>query len=446
MFDAVKAYQMAYVYGIREFDLYVGFAEAYYQLGNYHQSIAITEQAIKEKHISLEEKEQLHLKLAQYNMNQNPMKAIESFKAILVNHPDQPEVLLMLGQLYFYEEMFKESLDTYEQFLKSFPPFTEVLHLMYRSHLALEDNKLAEKYLKDAIELKSNELSYYLELINLYQEQERWADTISVYKQALTLGPDDQTLLTNLSGVFFKLKEYENALPYLDRAIKIEPTNFELYLSKSFAFYYLEQLEDEENVYKQILAVDSNHLVAINNLAQILRDTNRLDEAFELYQKAVVLDPNDGKYDKNLGYILLLKEEYSKARECLNQAIAKGSNDHEVYRFLGDTYSGQEDFKEAVKCYEKSLELKPDYYYAMYPLGKAYFFLDELEKAEIYFEAYLERYPLNSGSKFYLKRIAWLKDQKTPDFEVKPAEGVSYITVTLSWVAVILFNDISEGV
>lgn len=420
-FDAAKAYQMAYVYGIREFDLYFGLAEAYYQMGNYHQAIAVAEQALTERHISIEEKEQLYLKLAQYNMNQNPAKSIESFKAILANDPDQAEVLLMLGQLYFHEGMYYEVIDTYEQFLKTYSPKVNVLHTMYRSYLALENYKLAEEYLKALIQLKSNEISYYMELINLYQMQERFKEVIPVYKEALQLTPDDLTLLVNLSGLFLNLEQYEDALPYFVRAIKLNPTNFDLYLSKAYAYYKLQKTKDEKITYEQILVIDPNHLVTINNLAQLLRDTNRLDEAFELYQKAMVLDPSVGKYDKNLGYILLIKEDYVGAREWLKKAIDKDSKDYESYRFLGDTYMGQDQYAEAVKCYEESLKIKPDYYYAIYPLGKAHYFLNELDKAKSYFETYLERYPLNEGSKFYLTRIAWLKDQKAPDFEIKPA-------------------------
>ncbi|AZR72889.1 hypothetical protein BBF96_05485 [Anoxybacter fermentans] len=420
--DAAQAYQMAYIYGIRNYGLYTGLAESYYQLGNFRQAIALTEQALKEKHISPEEKEQLRLKLAQYNMNQNPSKAIESLETILKNKPDKAEVLLMLGQLYFQQEMYQKALNTFEQYLKKYPPLVTVLHIMYRSHLALGNYKLAEKYLLYTIDLNPDQLSYYLELINLYQREKRWADVVKVYKQALELSPDNLDLLTNLSAVYFKLKDYDKALPYLERAIELQPTNIELYLIKANVYYKLKQIDKEIATYETILQITPDHLLAINNLAQIYRDTDRLDQAFSLYKKARNIDPNDGRYDRNLGYILLLKGDYIQAREYLMEAITKNPDDYEAYRFLADTYYALDQYKEAVKYYKKSLQIKPDYYYAMYPLGKAYFYLNEFKKAKPYFEAYLKRYPLNEGSKFYLTRIAWLENQKNPDFEVLPAE------------------------
>ena len=67
--DAVQAYQMAYIYGIKTYDLYFGLAEAYYFLGNNRQAIAIIEQALAEPYLSDQEREELGMKLAQYNMN-----------------------------------------------------------------------------------------------------------------------------------------------------------------------------------------------------------------------------------------------------------------------------------------------------------------------------------------------------------------------------------------
>lgn len=409
--DAAQAYQMAYVYGIRNFDLYLGLSEAYYQLGNYRQAVAVTEQALAERHFSQEEREEFHLKLAQYNVNQNPAKAIESFEAILSENPYKAEVLLMLGQLYFEQEQYEKTLEVYGIFLKKYSPFSQILHSMYRSHLALGNRNLAEKYLKDTIEMKDDYLPYYFELLNLYEEDQRWDDVVLVYQQALKLAPEDLELLNNYIGVLFKLKQYDSALVYLERAIKLQPNNIQLHLTKAYTYFWLHQKEQEIITYQGILKFAPDHLLTINNLAQIYRDEGKWEDAFLLYQKAVELNPNEGRYHRNLGYIRLAQGDYEGARGWLQKAIQKNSEDHEAYRFLGDTYFGQDEYQQAIKYYTKSLEIKEDYYYAMYPLGKAYFFIDELEKAKPYFKAYLERYPLNEGSKFYLKRIEWLKDQ-----------------------------------
>lgn len=409
--DAAQAYQMAYVYGIRNFNLYEGLSEAYYQLGNYRQAVAVTEQALTERHFTQEEREEFHLKLAQYNVNQNPFKAIESFEAILRENPYKAEVLLMLGQLYFQQEQYEKSIEIYGTFLKKYPPFSQILHSLYRSHLAVGNGKLAERYLKDTIEMKDDYLPYYYELLNLYEEDQRWEDAALVYQQALKLAPEDLELLNNYAGVLFKLKQYDTALIYLDRALKIQPNNIQLHLTKAQVYFWLHQKEQEIVTYQGILKFAPDHLLTLNNLAQIYRDDGKWEEAFHLYQKAAELNPADGRYYRNLGYIRLAQGDYEGARGWLQKAIQKNPKDYEAYRFLGDTYFGQDEYQQSIKYYKKSLGIKEDYHYAIYPLGKAYFFINELEKAKPYFEAYLERYPLNEGSKFYLKRIEWLKDQ-----------------------------------
>ncbi len=420
--DAAQAYQMAYVHGIRTYDLYTGLAESYYQLGNYRQAIAVVEQALLERHISPEEKEQLRLKLAQYNIEQNPSKAIESLEAILANNPGKPEVQLMLGQLYYQQENYQAALNIFGQYLQQSPPLAQVLYLIYKSQLALENTKLAEKYLLDAIALKPQTLSYYLDLINLYHNEKRLKDLIPVYKKAMELRSQDPQLVSNLISIYLELGEYENAITYLRRAIELDPQNYDLYLIKANAHYKLNQIEAEQTTYETILKLAPNHILALNNLAQLMRDTNRLEEAFELYKKALAIDPKDGRYDRNLGYIFLVENNYLEARDWLNKAIMKNPEDYESYRFLGDTYFATDNYSEAIQAYEKSLQIKPDYPYVLYPLGKAYFYTDELDKAKKNFEAYLKLFPQNDGSQFYLTRIEWLKDQNTLDIEMVPAE------------------------
>lgn len=420
--DAVQAFQMAYAYGIRHYDLYAGLAESYYQLGNYRKAISVTEQALTQGHIDQMEKEALHLKLAQYNVNQNPTKAIESFKEILHQNPYKPEVLLMLGQLYFQQKKYAQAISTFKTYLKKYPPLAPMMHIMYDSYMALGNVKEAETYLKEAIHTKPDNYSFYVELLNLYHQQKRWTDAVPVYEAAIKLRPNDRELLKNLISIFFSAQKYERVIPYLEKALRQDPNNINLLLLKAQAHFRLHQIEEEEAVYKRVLAMDSKNLLAMNNLAQLYRDTKKLDQAIELYKKAQLIAPNDSNYDRNMAAIYLLQGGYVAAQESAKKAIARNSRDYEAYRYLGDAYFAQDKYTLAIQNYEKSLSIKKDFYPAMYPLGKAYFYANNYEKAYKYLSAFRKQFPNHENCKFYLTRTEWMRKQKSPGFKLYPAK------------------------
>lgn len=419
--DAVQAYQMAYVYGIRNYDLYAGLGEAYFRLGNFRQAIAVTERAIKEETLSPKEKEQLHVKLAQFNANQNPWKAISSFETILQKNPDKPEVLLMLGQLYYQQNEYAKTAELYQRFLAKYQPMAPVLHMLYNCQVALGNTKLAEKYLRDTIELKPKTMSYYLELLNIYQQQRRYQEAIPYYQKALKVAPDDDRLLINLISCYFNVRQYEKALPYIDKAIQLDQGSLELYFKKAQAYFYLRQSGQEKAVYQQILKIQPNNLQAMNNLAQLYLDARQLDEAMELFKRAQSISPDEGRFDRNLGVISVLKGNYLEGREWLNKAVSKNSTDYQAYRFLGDTYYAADQFEDAIKYYQRSLNIKSDYYSAMYPLGKAYYYSGNMTQAKKYLLAYSKRFPHDENCKFFLQRLNWILTQKPPKFKVYPA-------------------------
>lgn len=409
LLDAVQAYQIAYINGIKTFDIYTGLTEAFFQLGNSRQAVFLTERALAEEHFSLAEKEQFRLNLARYNIDQNPSLAIRSLEKIIENNPTKPEVQLMLGQLYYQQANYQGALKIFKQYLKDAPPLAQVLYLMYKSHLALENTKLAEKYLLDAIELKPEKFAYYLDLINFYHAERRLSATIEVYPKAIDLDSDNKELLTNFSGVLMEIGDWETALIYLRKAIDLDPQDYDLYFTKAYAHYKLNQLEAERATYEAILQSSPNHLLALNNLAQLLRDTNQLDQAISLYKQALTVDSKDSRYDRNIGYIFIIKSDYQSAREWLEKALKKDPEDYQSYHFLGDTYYAEDDFRTAISYYKKSIEINEEYYQSLYPLGKAYFFLNRLEEAEEHLSNYLKRSPENSQCQFYLTRIGWLQ-------------------------------------
>ena len=62
-----------------------------------------------------------------------------------------------------------------------------------------------------------------LKLANFLYDQQRWADAISWYRQALALSPNNVDAMTDMATCSFNLGEFTQAINELDVALKIDP-------------------------------------------------------------------------------------------------------------------------------------------------------------------------------------------------------------------------------
>lgn len=87
------------------------------------------------------------------------------------------------------------------------------------------------------------------------------------------------------------------------------------------------------------------------------------------------------QYTEEGSKLMLRYSKYDEAEEVLTKAIKYDKNNFEAYYYRGCTKVNAKKYKEAVADFEKAVELKPDYADAYFSMGRAYFLLNEEDKA-----------------------------------------------------------------
>ncbi len=158
-------------------------------------------------------------------------------------------------------------------------------------------------------------------------DQGKIEEARSLMGQALSLWPDDPTLLYRLGVLQHRMGDNDAAINTMERIIVQDPDNTE----------------------------------ALNFVGYLLADLGRdLDRALVLVQQALEQKPNSGYIIDSLAWVYFHMGKLDKAWESIRQAVELAPDDPTMWEHYGDIANALGKRSEARKGWRKSLERKPD--------------------------------------------------------------------------------------
>lgn len=166
-------------------------------------------------------------------------------------------------------------------------------------------------------------MSFYIMLASLLREEGRPEQGRQILDQALTVFPDNVTLLYEYGVFLEKIGDQEGALAKMD----------------------------------EVLALDSDNSQALNYIGYTWADNGvNLEQALEYINRAVALSPEDGYIRDSLGWVYYRLGQLVRAVEELEKAITMADGDPVIYDHLGDVLRDLDRREEALEAYGKALE------------------------------------------------------------------------------------------
>ena len=193
-------------------------------------------------------------------------------KAIAVDHPDEPDVVHLLGTLYLQTERLDEAIKTIGRAIAikdDNPAYHHNLGLAHRSTGSLTD---AEAAFRRAVKLGPDVVDYYIALGITLQRQTRYDEAAAVFLKAANLQPSSFEAQTVLAMVWEEQGCTEKAEAGYRKALKFGETP---------TLYF--------------------------NLGNVLKDQHRADEAEAAYARAIELMPDYAEAHVHRAFSLLLK-------------------------------------------------------------------------------------------------------------------------------------------
>jgi len=248
----------------------------------------------------------------------NPEDAVKKVERFLKDYNDFPDMLKLLGKVYFQKADFPKAIECFEQYLTIHPSDNEYLYALSNTYRVYGKLNLAADV---AERLYLRDQKHFLNLINLatiYLGLRVYGRAESMIKRALNIDPENNqaTLLyeTIREAIIEKAANKDSAPKLLTFADKLKKENEALleqaedrYKNKEYqtALVLYEQLLDDEN------SENSRFLLKIANCHSYL---NRLDQAILFYQRTLKTDPLNYHAHNNLGGIYFKQGLYLKAK------------------------------------------------------------------------------------------------------------------------------------
>lgn len=256
----------------------------------------------------------------------------------------------------------------------------------------------AVREFRRVMDLKPNEAAarFYIGLVQL--RQERWADALATYEDAVARPGATAAVYHNMAYALERLgRVAESQRALQEAAERSRGTNPQIQTSigivallagdlvaadealraarplwggraPSPAWYHyaalaaalLGDLDRAHATLDEAVGAHPHSAVLFNNLAVVLERRNATDEAAAALDRALAEDPSVPQIHKNLGDVAYRAGRFDEALESYQRAIkANPDLGDDVYLKLGNIKFRQEQKDEALKLWERALELDP---------------------------------------------------------------------------------------
>ena len=219
-------------------------------------------------------------------------------------------------------------------------------------------NKAIEK-----ITSQADQQRMYREATNLIRENE-YDEATKILEQLVELDGKNARYHQSLGDAFLYLDKANDALSEYSRVLELEGPSFHIYLDMSFVFMKLKQAQNAVDVLYKALALnpenDNEHFL-LGNQFELVSGHFGMDlyeNALSEYRKASALNPDYGLYHYCIADILTKLNQDDAAIEEAQKALSLGSNSKRLYRSLSKILRTLGRTQEADQADQKAKELE----------------------------------------------------------------------------------------
>jgi len=315
-------------------------------------------------------------------------KPVKMEGMITIRFPAQSSSAALVGK--------DEDVDKAKTAVQEFPGSPEAYFWLATAYEEDEENQLAVKALKKAIELKANYEEAYESLIELYKESKATADVLRTYQEAVENNPHSLTLLTGQANALSGAKRYADAVEVMKRALDINPDDFNVLHLLAWDYMQLKRFDEAVTTINEELKISPDYPVALHNLGWTYYQMKRYDDAIATYQRIISLKtpyPGLKAVNREMGLALLQSNRIAEAIEVFNHTIEMKGDVASVYCGLATAYLRADRIDEALESLKKGVQERPKDSCVHENLGIVYARLGKIQEAEPYFRKAVELNP-----------------------------------------------------
>lgn len=289
--------------------------------------------------------------------------SIGAYRKSVAAKPDVFESNLNLGL-----QLAKTGQPDAEQFLRAATQLKPTAHIaegQYRAWLSLAQllakhnpEQALGAYQQAAI-LQPKETEPHLGAGQLLEQQNKFADAETEYKQAFALDPTSDAV-TGLANIYLRGRRFPEAEQYLRKLIASQPEHASAHVQLGRVLEaegkHEEAITELETGAKLAPADDSVQ----RDLAEIYVSAGKNDRAEAVYRSLLTAHPNDAVLHRGLGQTLLRQKKFADAQQEFMTAIKLKPDLGEAYGDLAFAASENKNYPLTIKALDARAKLLPE--------------------------------------------------------------------------------------
>ncbi len=270
----------------------------------------------------------------------NNIAAKYTYIKVLDIDSNNVNAMINLGKTLIELEEFDEASELYNTLIQSDSTNSYFFSQLGLCALKKGDKKLSKKYFRDSFILNDSNTKTILRLAKLYYNDKQLNQAVKLLQHGLTQNSKSKKLNKMFADIFYKKKQYEEAIIKYLFLITIGDSSAQTYQKLGMSYYYL----SFNNGYQK----------------EKVREL-KLNEGIEALTKANNKDETDPITTLYLGLCYKELSQHDEAIKYFEETLNRVFPDYldEIYSNLGISYGETKNYIESIRAYKEALSFNP---------------------------------------------------------------------------------------
>ncbi len=299
----------------------------------------------------------------------------------LADEPDDPEALLMLGDVLLVQGEHEAARGLFARRLQKEEADVRALWGLARTHLELGQHDEAHEICRRAVVAAQNEileepepLTALAHVYSYLERFERYGNALEEASKALVaalrIDEDYVPARMMLGELYVRTYRGIDGKGQFQKALRTSPDLAEAHLGIARAHDYRGNAWEGERSLRRALGINSNCVPALELRAAYRLTDSRMKEARELIDRALEINPRSrSARGLRAAYHFLLGDDEAYQAE-LARVLEIDPSFGDVYFQIGEQLNNRRRFEEAIPFYRRAIETDPTLWRAYDSLGR----------------------------------------------------------------------------
>ena len=332
-------------------------------------------------------------------------RALKKYHELAEKNHNHGDLHHLIGICLAQMEQFDQALIYLKKAANCHPDSPEILSNLGNVYKRLQHKTEAIKQYKKSLIMRPNNSSAHNNLASLYINQKCYKEAKTHLHQAIAQNHDFADAHYNLGLIYTEEKDYTKAQQSFEKA-----TNYDE--NHNFAKKMLAQIYHHSNkvnkaipLYNTFLKhhddIDAKHALASCYLA-----SNNESKALDLFREVLIREPKHPELHHNLASYFLTQHNYPEAIKHLLTHLSLHRNDINTLYNLGVSYHYTAKYSESDSYFQSVLKLEPNHFNTLVNLGALNLQKQDLKSAVNYYKSALKIKPSDTSIQFIINALS----------------------------------------